>query len=105
MEAIAGDFPEEHERNEQPAIVQNEDGSLDLEGSLELVTLEQYIHLGDFEDEDFHTVAGLLMDRLERIPRLDDSIVVGNWEIRVTEQKGNRTERVCIRPLSDTADE
>lgn len=105
MEAIAGDFPEEHERHEQPALVQHEDGSLDVEGSLELMTLEQYIELGNYEDEDFHTVAGLLMHRLERIPRLGDSIREGGWEISVTEQKGNRTERVSICPLPRLEDE
>ncbi|BBH10950.1 TerC family protein [Chromobacterium haemolyticum] len=99
MEAIAGEFPEEHERHELPAIVQQADGSFDVEGSLELVTLEQHIALGDFEDEDFHTVAGLLMDCLERIPREGDEITVGEWKLRVTVQKGNRTERVLISPL------
>ena len=64
MEAIAGEFPEEHERHERPAIMALADGSYDVEGDLELVTLEQHIVLGDFEDEDFHTVAGLLMDCL-----------------------------------------
>ncbi|AAQ62048.1 TerC family protein [Chromobacterium violaceum] len=104
MEAIAGEFPEEHERHELPAIVVQPDGSYDVEGSLELVTLEQYLTLGDFEDEDFHTVAGLLMDCLERIPREGDEVTVGEWKLRVTAQKGNRTERVLISPLADGFD-
>ena len=87
------------------ALVQGEDGSLDVEGSTELVTLEQYIELGNYEEEDFHTVAGLLMHRLERIPRQGDSIHESGWEIVVTEQKGNRTERVSIRPLPKLDDE
>ncbi|AVG15518.1 hypothetical protein CFN79_06380 [Chromobacterium vaccinii] len=104
MEAIAGEFPEEHERHERPAIAVNDDGSYDVEGSLELVTLEQYLTLGDFEDEDFHTVAGLLMDCLERIPREGDEVTVGEWRLRVTAQKGNRTERVLISPLANGFD-
>ncbi|OHX13493.1 TerC family protein [Chromobacterium sphagni] len=104
MEAIAGEFPEEHEKHELPAIVVNTDGSYDVEGSLELMTLEQYLTLGDFEDEDFHTVAGLLMDCLERIPREGDEVTVGDWKLRVTAQKGNRTERVLISPLAEGFD-
>lgn len=103
MEAIAGEFPEEHEQNELPAVVQLDDGSLDVEGSLELVTLEQYIDLGDFDSEDFHTVAGLFMDRLQRIPRDGDEVTLNHWIFRVTDQRGNRTERVSIRREEDTS--
>ena len=99
MEAIAGEFPEEHERHELPAIVQQEDGSFDVEGSLELVTLQQQVVLGNFEGEDFHTVAGLLMNCLERIPREGDEVIVGSWKLRVTVQNANRTERVLISSL------
>lgn len=104
MEAIAGEFPEEHERHARPAIVQHDDGRLDVEGSLELVTLDQYIHLGDFDDDDFHTVAGLFMDRLERMPKEGDEILVNQWTLRITEQKGNRTERVLITPATVEAE-
>ncbi|MDF0604677.1 TerC family protein [Neisseriaceae bacterium TC5R-5] len=101
MEAIAGEFPEEHERDGLASIVSRADGSYDVEGSMELVTLEQYLTLGSFDDEDFHTVAGLLMDYLERIPREGDEIIIGDWKLQVTLQKGNRTERVLISPLAD----
>ncbi|MBV8646959.1 TerC family protein [Paludibacterium sp.] len=98
MEAIAGEFPEEYEQHERPALVANEDGSFDVEGGLELVTLAQHVDLGRFEDEDFHSVAGLLMDRLTRIPREGDSVEIGEWRLTVVVQNGNRTERVLIAP-------
>ncbi len=99
MEAIAGEFPEEYEQHERPALVVNEDGSLDVEGNLELVMLEPYLTLGDFDDADFHTVAGLLMDRLARIPRQGDTIELAGWCLTVMVQNGNRTERVLLTPL------
>ncbi|WP_133680524.1 TerC family protein [Paludibacterium purpuratum] len=96
MEAIAGEFPDEYEQHERPALVINEDGSFDVEGGLELVTLMQHVDLGNVEDSDFHSVAGLLMDRLKRVPCKGDSVEIGDWRLTVTVQNGNRTERVLI---------
>lgn len=100
MEAIAGDFPEEHQRGEAPSIVVHDNGELDVEGSEELLALAPYIDLGELPDGDFHTVAGLLMDKLERIPRQGDEVTVNGWRLRVTEQNGRRTERVRIAPAA-----
>ena len=39
LETIAGEFPEEFERQEEPAVQENADESLTVDGSLEYVEL------------------------------------------------------------------
>ena len=59
IETIAGDFPEEHEREDAPSIEAHADESLTVDGSLEYTALAQQIELPPLpEDADYHTVAG-----------------------------------------------
>ena len=98
LEAIAGEFPEEFEREEAPLIQANTDESLTVDGSLEYVELAQQIALPPHdEDADYHTVAGLIMEELQAIPDVGDHIDFYGWRFEVTEKEGQRIERVRIR--------
>ena len=97
LEAIAGEFPEEFEREEAPLIQANTDESLTVDGSLEYVELAQQIALPPHnEDADYHTVAGLIMEELQAIPDVGDHIDFYGWRFKVTEKEGQRIERVRI---------
>ena len=97
LEAIAGEFPEEFEREEAPLIQANTDESLTVDGSLEYVELAQQIALPPHnEDADYHTVAGLIMEEQQAIPDGGDHIDFYGWRFEVTEKEGQRIERVRI---------
>mgnify|MGYP002661785068 FL=1 len=97
LEAIAGEFPEEFEREEAPLIQANTDESLTVDGSLEYVELALQIALPPHnEDADYHTVAGLIMEELQAIPDVGDHIDFYGWRFEVTEKEGQRIERVRI---------
>ncbi len=102
METIAGDFPEEYEREEAPSIEMHPDQSFTVDGSLEYGSLAQQIDLPPQDDEaDFHTVAGLIMDELQAIPEVGDSIDYHQWRFSVIEKVGQRIERVKVTRISD----
>jgi putative hemolysin len=42
----------------------------------------------------YHTLGGLLLALLRRVPRLGDRIVFGGWLFEVTEMDGRRIDRV-----------
>ena len=97
LEAIAGEFPEEFEREEAPLIQANTDESLTVDGSLEYVELAQQIALPPHnEDADYHTVAGLIMEERQAMPDVGDHIDFYGWRFEVTEKEGQRIERVRI---------
>ncbi|CBN87023.1 MULTISPECIES: TerC family protein [Neisseria] len=102
LEAIAGDFPEEFEREEEPAVQGNPDESLTVEGALEYVELASQLNLPQQEeDTDFHTVAGLIMEELQTIPDVGDFADFHGWRFEVLEKEGQRIERVRITRLSE----
>lgn len=102
MEAIAGEFPEEFEREEEPALQAHADESLTVDGALEYVELAQQLGLPvQEEDADFHTVAGLIMEELQSIPGVGDFVHFHGWHFEVIEKEGQRIERVKITQLSE----
>ncbi|MBP6346011.1 TerC family protein [Neisseriaceae bacterium CLB008] len=97
LETIAGDFPEEYESEEGPSIQANGDESFTVDGSLEYSALEQQLGLAVLEEDvDYHTVAGLVMEELQRIPKVGDCVDYQDWRFEVIEMANQRIERVKI---------
>ena len=97
LETIAGEFPEEFEREEEPSVQENTDDSLTVDGALEYVELAPQLNLPPpAEDADFHTVAGLIMEQMQDLPEVGDSIRFHGWQFEVLEKDGHRVERVKI---------
>ncbi|STZ76734.1 TerC family protein [Bergeriella denitrificans] len=102
FESIAGEFPEEFEREEESAVQENEDQSLTVDGALEYVELMPQLNLPpQGEDADFHTVAGLIMEELQSIPDVGDFADYHGWRFEVIEKEGQRIERVKITKLPE----
>lgn len=97
LETIAGEFPEEFEREDEPALQENSDDSLTVDGSLEYVELAPQLNLPpQSDDAEFHTVAGLIMEELGELPEVGDTIEFHGWRFEVLEKEGHRVERVGI---------
>ena len=97
LETIAGEFPEEFEREEEPSVQENTDDSLTVDGALEYVELAPQLNLPPpAEDADFHTVAGLIMEQMQDLPEVGDCIQFHGWQFEVLEKDGHRVERVKI---------
>lgn len=103
METIAGDFPEEYERQDAPSIQHNADHSITVDGSLEYATLAQHLKLPALtEDTDYHTVAGLMMEEMKDIPAEGDAIDYAGYRFEVLSKDGHRIERVRISKIPAT---
>lgn len=102
LETIAGEFPEAFEREDSPSLQTNADHSLTVDGSLEYVELAPQLKLPpQEEDADYHTVAGLMMEELQSIPDIGDTLDYHGWRFEVLEKEGQRIERVKISKLAD----
>lgn len=96
LETIAGDFPQSAE-DAEPAIVERADGSLLVDGRLPLDELQDRLGIGGLAaDGSFHTVAGLVLYRLGRIPQIGDGVDVASCHIEVVDMDGRRVDRVLV---------
>jgi putative hemolysin len=104
--SIVGDLPAEP--GEEPMIVQRDDGSWLLDGSLDLETalrtLDVEALLTD-EDPHSHTIGGLAMIALGRVPRTGDVFERGGHRFEVVDMDGNRVDRVLVSRHRNPASE
>ncbi|MGH6893435.1 MAG: hemolysin family protein, partial [Dongiaceae bacterium] len=86
--AIAGEFAED--ASDEPGIVQRQDGSWLIDGRLRMADLERAIGARGLADPEYATVAGLVLYRMGRLPRVGDSIEFGGYRFEVVDLDGRR---------------
>ncbi len=99
--AIVGDLPSEP--GEEPSIVRREDGSWLMDGGLDLTTvlrtLDDESLVTDEDRQHYHTLGGLVMLALGRVPRTGDIFERGGFRFEVVDMDGNRVDRVLVSRL------
>ena len=70
-----------------------------LDGLMPVDELKARLGLPDLPAEgSYHTLGGLLLALLRRVPRVGDRIVFGGWRFEVAEMDGRRVARVRAEP-------
>ena len=94
--SIVGELPSE--RGEEPAIVRREDGSWLLDGALNLDTVVRALDVQTLLIDDdrlhYHTLGGLAMLALGRVPRTGDVFERGDVRFEIVDMDGHRVDRV-----------
>jgi len=98
MEAIVGDIPTLEEIAEPP-VVRREDGSLLVEGYLDVEDLKELLDVDELPDEeDYQTLGGFVVLRLGRLPRVGDIVEWLDYRFEIVDMDGNRVDKVLIMP-------
>lgn len=94
LEAIVGD-PESAAPAPEQEGETAEQGALLLDGMMPVDEVKARLDLPDLPAEgSYHTLAGLLLALLRRVPRTGDRMVFGGWLFEVVAMDGRRVERV-----------
>jgi putative hemolysin len=73
------------------------DQVLVMDGMMPVDELKARLGLPDLPAEgSYHTLAGLLLALLRRVPRVGDRIVFAGWRFEVTEMDGRRVDKVRV---------
>lgn len=100
MEAIVGDLPS-GQQEEEPSIRCRDDGSWLIDAALPLEALKELLEREALPGEDangFHTLAGFLLHRFERVPRAGDHFSWDGLRFEVVDMDGHRIDKVLISP-------
>lgn len=97
-ESIVGDLPAEPD--EEPMIVRRDDGSWLLDGALDLETVARTLDaeplLSNADRHPYHTLGGLAMLALGRVPKTSDAFERGGYRFEVVDMDGNRVDRLLV---------
>jgi putative hemolysin len=106
ISAIVGDLPSEP--GEEPSIVVREDGGWLMDGSLDLDTVVRTLEAVSLVDEGdrqrYHTLGGLTMLALGRVPKTGDVFHRGGHRFEIVDMDGNRVDRVLVSRMPSSYD-
>lgn len=97
-EAIMGDLPDEDETDE-PAVILRDDKSFLVNGQLLVYELNQYFRKEVIPDAptQYTTIAGFLIQQLQRLPEEGEKVVVAHTEYEVIDLDGTKIDKVILR--------
>ena len=104
LEMIAGDFDEGHDEGEA-MVRQREDGSWLVDGQTDLEDLCDMLGEDFGEQEGFHTVAGLVLHQLSRVPDEGEVLQLGRFEVEVIDMDDRRIDKLLFRQVVEKSDE
>ena len=96
LAAIAGEFASDYDASESPMLVEREDGSLLVAGSMSADALAGRLELELDEDRDYATVAGLALAVLKRFPTEGEHFETQGWRFEVVDMDGRKIDKLLV---------
>ena len=97
VEEIFGEIEDEHDRNK--AIGRRlPDGSFEFSGRAEIERIDEEFGLNIPESEEYHTLAGYILENLEALPAPGDTFTTDGLRFEILRMSATRIELVRITP-------
>ncbi len=100
IDALVGEIG--HGENSEPDAIQRDDGSWLLESTMAIPEFKDCLAIESLPEEDrgkYHTVSGLVLLLLGRIPEPGDSVQVEGWRLEVVDLDGRRIDKILASRL------
>ncbi len=99
LEEIVGEIRDEFDVDEEQPVKDIGEGVLLVEGGVALSDLKEQHHLPLEETVSYRTLAGLLLARLERIPKGGESVLHEGYRLTIVDMDGRRIAKVKVEKL------
>jgi Mg2+/Co2+ transporter CorB len=96
LEEIVGEIVDEHENpNNQDEFKVDKDGDIIVEGDFTIRDFNKAFET-NFDDDESSTMAGLVIDKIERIPNKGEEIMIDGFKITILENSGSRITKLKV---------
>jgi putative hemolysin len=94
LSALAGAFASDFQGGGEMPLVEREDGSWWVSGSLPADALADRLGLGLPEDRDYATTAGFALSVLKHIPEVGERFRFGGWQFEIVDMDGFKIDKL-----------
>ena len=94
LAAIAGAFASDTDEDGDPPIVEREDGSFLISGSLAADRFADRLGLTLPEDRDYATTAGFALSVLKHLPTTGERFTSGEWTLEIVDMDGRKIDKL-----------
>jgi putative hemolysin len=102
IDALIGEM---HEIDDEPEIVKRKDGSVLVDGQYSFYSFLDYFDMEYlYEENDYNTLSGLILEVLERVPRTGDTFSWMNFYFEIVDMDGARIDKVLVKKKNGEMD-
>jgi len=101
LEEIVGDIRDEHDEEAARQIVELPDGSHNVRGNLSIRDANKLLALDLPESDNYHTIAGFMMDRAGKLLKRGDSVEYNGLKLTVQSTARNRIVETKIERVKE----
>ncbi len=96
LSAIAGEFASDADPDETPNVVERDDGSLLVAGTMAADALADRLGIELPDDRDYATVAGLALAAFRKLPNEGEHFEEQGWRFEVVDLDGRRIDKLLV---------
>jgi putative hemolysin len=100
MSAIAGEFASDADIGTDPQLVEREDGSLLVSGSMPADALADRLGLTLPEERDYATVAGYALAVLRHLPGVGEVFTDQGWRFEIVDMDGRKIDKLLVSAVA-----
>lgn len=104
LEELVGEIQDEYD-DEEDDIVMKPDGSAVVKGAVDADLVWEQFDIEQPPESEFESIAGLVIDKLGRIPALNESIETAGLKITVLEKSGHKVNRLRVEKTVTAKDD
>ncbi|MDT9599748.1 hemolysin family protein [Sphingosinicella sp. GR2756] len=99
LAALAGAFASDLDGDTDPPLVERDDGSWWVSGSLSADTLSDRLGITLPEDRDFATAAGFALSVLRHLPEVGERFSYGGWQFEISDMDGRKIDKLLASEI------
>jgi putative hemolysin len=94
LAALTGTFASDQDDSHDPPLVERDDGSWWISGSLSADALSDQLGIVIPEDRDYATAAGFALSVLRHLPEVGERFTFGNWQFEIVDMDGRKIDKL-----------
>ena len=96
MSAIAGEFASDQDIGSEPFVVEREDGSLLIAGSMPADQMAERLGIELDDDRDYATAAGHALAILKHLPEEGEAFTDRGWRFEIVDMDGRKIDKLLV---------
>jgi putative hemolysin len=99
LSAIAGEFASDQDIGSEPFVVERDDGSLLIAGSMPADQMAERLGIELAGDRDYATAAGHALAILKHLPTEGESFTDRGWRFEVIDMDGRKIDKLLVSAI------
>ncbi|MEH6448354.1 MAG: transporter associated domain-containing protein [Oleispira sp.] len=99
LEQIVGEIEDEHDQDDDDSFIKELDHDVRMVKALTPIDDFNEHFSTKFDDKEFDTIGGIVVQHFGRVPECDEAITINNWRFKVVNGTGRRINLMEVTPI------